>query len=108
MVFDLKAILDRLGGDEEILKEIAALFIEDVPEMLAQIRQAIASGDASALEKSAHALKGSVANFGAEAAVAAALRLEMLGRSGQVKGASEIYGELEPAMKEIQEALTRL
>lgn len=108
MVFDFKAALERMGGDEEILKEIAALFIEDSPEQLRRIRQAIDADDAHALERAAHTLKGSVANFGAENAVQAALTLEIMGRKGQLTHANQRYQELETAIGEVQAALREI
>ena len=66
---DRQLALSRVGGDHELLSEIAILFLEDGPRAVAQIQQAIEQGDARRLESAAHALKGSVANFGARAAV---------------------------------------
>src|ERR1044071_5759624 len=76
-----EAALDRVGGDEELLAEIARLFLEDYPRMVADIRDAIAAGDALGLEHAAHSLKGSVANFSADPARDAAFELEKIGRS---------------------------
>ncbi len=108
MIFDFKAALDRMGGDEEILREIAALFIEDSPEQLRRIRQSIDDGDTHAMERAAHTLKGSVANFGAEKAVQAALTLEIMGRKGQLTEANQCYQELETAIEEVQSALRKM
>jgi HPt (histidine-containing phosphotransfer) domain-containing protein len=72
--------LSRAGGDIALLREIAMLFLDNYGQWLTEIRDAAVRGDASALERTAHSLKGSVANFGAGAAVKAALELEQLGR----------------------------
>ncbi|HEY2953477.1 MAG TPA: response regulator, partial [Verrucomicrobiae bacterium] len=63
--FDLNGAIDRVEGDIDLLKEIALLFLDDAPAMLFDLHLAVEGGDALALEKSAHRLKGSVANFGA-------------------------------------------
>lgn len=55
---DRQFALSRVGGDEELLKEIALIFLEDYPNSLREIRAAIASGDASQLERAAHSLEG--------------------------------------------------
>ena len=62
--FDRHVALLRVGGDEELLKEIAEIFLEDYPKVLAEIQAALACGDARRLEQSAHTLKGSAGNFG--------------------------------------------
>jgi len=60
------------------------------------------------LERCSHTLKGSVANFGAEAAVEAALRLERIGRSLQLAEAEEAYRHLVGVMNHIQPELREL
>ena len=64
-----------------MLKEIAVLFLDEYPRSLDEIHKALSAGDARTLERSAHGLKGAVANFGARAAVDAAFQLEQLGRA---------------------------
>ena len=91
---DRDLALSRVGGDAELLKEIAALFIEDYPKVLAEIRAAAARGDANGVEHAAHGLKGSVANFGAQAAVEAAFQLEQMGRTGHLSRVSEAIDAL--------------
>jgi two-component system sensor histidine kinase/response regulator len=93
--------LERVDGDEELLREVARLFLDDYPRAVAEIREAISSGDARRLEREAHGLKGAAANFGAEPVVAAALHLEQLGRQGQAAGA-------EPGLAALEAALARL
>jgi HPt (histidine-containing phosphotransfer) domain-containing protein len=100
--------MDRVGGDVEFLQEIAGLFMDDYPRLLDEIRGAVARGDARTLEHAAHTLKGSVANFGAEAAREAAFRLESLGRAGDLKPAPQAYSDLEDEIQRFTSALTTL
>ena len=90
--------LERIGGDEELLKEIAVLFLDDYPNLIADIREACRSRNARSLERAAHTLKGSISNFGAERAQNAALELEMIGRNGAIQDAPAALGRLESAM----------
>mgnify|MGYP001224698022 CR=1 FL=1 len=76
--------------------------------MLSAIREAIAQGDDEALARAAHRLKGSVGNFGARRAVEAALRLEDMGREGDLSGAEEGYQMLETGIEHFIEALGQL
>jgi HPt (histidine-containing phosphotransfer) domain-containing protein len=107
-VLDREALLDRIGGDLEFLQEITGLFLEDCPKLLASIRTAVSGGDARTLEHAAHALKGSVANFGAEAARDAAFRLEALGRAGDLKPAPDAYWALEHEIQRFTQELDTL
>jgi len=90
-----------MGGDIELLREIAILFVEDCPRALAELREAVEQGDASKLESAAHALKGSVANFGAQAAVDAAFRLERMGREGDLGQSTQALSALEHALSTV-------
>lgn len=105
---DRQFALSRVGGDDELLKEIAAVFLEDYPNSLREIHAAIDSGDASQLERSAHSLKGSVANFGARDAVAAAFRLEQMGRARQLQDCAATLRTLEQALALLHPELAAL
>ncbi len=100
--------LERVGGDEGLLREIAVLFLDEYPAMMAEIRAALDSGNAVALERAAHSLKGSVGNFGAQAAFHAALRLEAIGRARDLTSAREAFRSLVVAMDSLRPALTAL
>jgi two-component system sensor histidine kinase/response regulator len=105
---DRQLALSRVGGDQQLLREIAILFIEECPRAFAQIQEAIACGDAAKLENAAHALKGSVANFGAREAVEAAFRLEQMGRANDMSEAEKILGKLESALSAVCAELATL
>ncbi len=48
-IFDKESALDRVGGDLELLAELAGMFMEDCPNLVEQIEQAATEGDADAL-----------------------------------------------------------
>jgi len=56
----------------------------------------------------AHALKGSVANFYSQSAVAAALRLEMMGRDNNLEGWQEALATLERELAHVVAGLERM
>ena len=104
-VIDEDALLERFEGDKDLLREVAGLFFEDYPRRLADIRDALAHGDSRALERAAQSIKGSVGTFGAPASVEAALRLEMIGRSGDLTGAEDACAALERQIVRLRGAL---
>lgn len=83
-VIDVPALMDRMAGDRDLLQELVALYTADEGTLLGQIDAAIAAGDADALRRAAHTLKGAVSNFCAPHAQSAALALEMAGRAGSL------------------------
>ena len=75
----LAGVLVRVGGDRQLLAEIAHLFIEDAPRHVDAIAHAIDGGNADALRRAAHGLKGAAANFDAQGVVDVARELEDIG-----------------------------
>ena len=105
---DRQLALSRVGGDIQLLREIAVLFVEECPRSLAEIQGAVEQGDPARLESAAHALKGSVANFGARAAVDAASRLEQMGRNEEMSQAEEMLRLLERTLTAVCAELVTL
>jgi len=62
--------LDRLEGDEGLLRELCQIFLEESPKLLENLKRAIAEGDATAIMKAAYSLKGELGYLGAETRVA--------------------------------------
>jgi HPt (histidine-containing phosphotransfer) domain-containing protein len=71
-LFDREAALGRLGGDLELLKELAELYKQEYPRVFARLRAAVACKDPVAVRSVAHELKGVVSNFEAKSAFAMA------------------------------------
>jgi HPt (histidine-containing phosphotransfer) domain-containing protein len=107
-VLDRDTALARVGGDLDLLKEIAALFLDEYPRALDDIHKALANGDAHMLERSAHGLKGSVANFGARAAVDPAFQLEQFGRAHKLDQAPPAVAALERALASLHAELSSI
>jgi CheY-like chemotaxis protein/HPt (histidine-containing phosphotransfer) domain-containing protein len=107
-VFDRAAALDRVGGDLELLIELAGMFMEDYPQLLAEIEGALRNGDSDALRQSAHTLKGAVGNFSAQNAYDAAYALEQIGRSGDLGEATGAYRVLKQELERLQPMLGAL
>lgn len=64
------------GDNDEFLREIAGIFLEDTPQRIAELDSALATGDASKFTRAAHSIKGSSSNLGASTLRAAAEKLE--------------------------------
>jgi HPt (histidine-containing phosphotransfer) domain-containing protein len=108
MVLDHEVAMARVGGDAELLKELAQLFLEECPRLMTELRQAHQQGDAKQVERTAHGLKGSVANFGAKAAVDAAWQIEQLGKGGKLEAVEEIMRSLDLALFSLNAELAQL
>ncbi|MCW5977412.1 MAG: Hpt domain-containing protein [Bryobacteraceae bacterium] len=98
---DLEAALGRVGGDEDLLREVAQIFLKESPGLIDGVRQALRDRDPESLEFSAHSLKGAVGNFGTGAAFSAALAIEQLARQGRIDEAGGMFSELERALSAV-------
>jgi two-component system sensor histidine kinase/response regulator len=107
-IFDQQTALAQVEGDQELLQEIVGLFLAETPELQSAIRESIARHDSKALEQAAHSVKGAVSSFGAQAAREAALKLEVIGRDGDLTHAALACAELEREMAHLTRALAGL
>jgi HPt (histidine-containing phosphotransfer) domain-containing protein len=89
------ALLERVGGDEEIFLELCDVFLDDAPRRLASIRLALENGDAVALRREAHALRGEAAAFDAADVVTVARQIEQLAAAGDVRQAHPLWEVLD-------------
>ena len=105
---DCAVALERLGGDEELLREVARLFLGEYPTLMAEIRNAARKNDHDALQRAAHSMKGSVSNFGADGVYQAAFALERLGRQGDLASINDCIERLDHALETIRPALEEL
>jgi HPt (histidine-containing phosphotransfer) domain-containing protein len=105
---DVAALMDRLGGDRELLQELIALYLEDEPGLLAQIATAIREAQPDAIRRAAHTLKGSVGIFCASSAQAAAAAMEAAGRDGKLDAAATLHEHLVAEFDRVRDALRAL
>jgi len=103
--FDPKALLDRVHGDLNLLRELIDLFDAEVPGMLAQVEKAIQNGSASELEKASHKIKGSMLQFSAHGAANIALQLEESGQAGSMVGTAIFLEKLRNEINVLHQTL---
>ena len=104
-VVDFDRALSRVAGDEEMLRELAQIFLEESPNWLDQVETAINDGDAEGLFRAAHDIKGSTEVFCADPAVQAAKQLERMGRQDELEVADEALGALKAELVWVRNAL---
>jgi PAS domain S-box-containing protein len=94
-IFDREALVARLMGDEDLVKEIVAGFLDDMPKQVVGLRTCIERSDAESAGRQAHAIKGAAANVGGLALSAAALAIEKSAKAGRVDETAPLLPELE-------------
>ncbi len=92
---DFSAALRWVDDDRELLAELIEIFLEDCPQRLQELDQAVKEGNASGVRQSAHSLKGMVAGFDAGPAHGLAAEMEGLGKAGDLPKALGILSTLQ-------------
>ena len=73
--------------DEEFISELLDIFLDDMPRQLELLRRAVESQDAESAAKTAHRMKGSSGNLGADPLSDLCQQMEVSGRNGEIEPA---------------------
>jgi len=93
--------LQAVRGSTQHLKTVVEAALEEIPRLMAAIRQAITNSDTTVLRLSAHTLKASLRYFGKTVAYEEALRLERMGQDRNLAESQESLAALEPEILRI-------
>ena len=104
-VLDRALILERLGGDEEIFSMMLDMYVQDVESNCATLAAAFASGDAAALQREAHTVKGLLATFSDDAGANEALAVEQMAKEGNTANLGGAVTALQARMRLVGEVL---
>jgi len=78
----LRNLLDDMGNDAEVVKELIQSFLEEGPKLLAEGRAACAQGNALEVQRAYHTLKSTAATFGAMQLSSLSKEIEQAARNG--------------------------
>lgn len=106
-VFDKAALLDRLVGDEDLVKSILGIFLENAPLQIRDLKACLEKSDMSGVELHAHTIKGSSANIGGEALRASAFAVEKCSKTGDIEGIRIGLSELERQYEKLKIVLEK-
>ena len=94
-------------GDDDLVIELAQLFIDSTRTIVDQMRQSAASADMSGVARAAHSVKGASANMYAHALAAAAAALESTSQRGELQGTLTLVESVEELFNEVEGYLRR-
>jgi signal transduction histidine kinase/DNA-binding response OmpR family regulator len=103
--FDAAELDDRFEGSLELVAEVLHIFREETPRRLEAIHTALAAGDAKAVSRNAHSLKGALGTLAANPGREIASALEQATESGSLDSAPELVRRLEDEIERFQNAL---
>ena len=94
--------------NDEFIREIFAIFIEDTPKRIEELDQSLAAKDSSKFVRAAHSIKGSSANLGALALKIASERLENQSRKTGLEDVAALVAEVKVEFERAKAAINEL
>ena len=104
---DWAAALEYVGGDRNMLRDLVAIFLDEYPRWLEELRQAVRARNLPAVKRIAHNFKGSMRLLGARPVQEAAFVLDLKSRDGNLAGAEAAAAALEAGIDCLKPALVR-
>ena len=106
-----RQVLDQLGsvrtnGRPELLSRVIQVYLAESPALVEKVKEALRTGNASALANSAHSLKGCSANVGATALTRYCAEAEAFARRADTEQARSCVARIESEHRAVQSALT--
>jgi HPt (histidine-containing phosphotransfer) domain-containing protein len=100
-----RAVFDELKetAGADFVVELVGTFLEEAPQMLADLREALAAGEAERFRRAAHSLKANASTFGALALGAQARELELGGLPADAAGIDALQALYDAAAAELRE-----
>lgn len=96
------------GDNDEFLREIVGIFLEDTPQRIAELDQSLKAGDVPKFTRAAHSIKGSSANLGAMALRFVAEKLEHESRTTGLAGVAALVDSIKAEFARAQAELDKL
>ncbi|MBN1968944.1 MAG: cache domain-containing protein [Candidatus Delongbacteria bacterium] len=106
-IFDYVELSDRLLNDEEMVKTIMEVFLEDIPKQMEKIKVSINNLDLKQLTMSAHSIKGSSGNVAGHALQKVAQKLENASKNNEYEKFNELNNQLAEQFEKLKSAMER-
>ncbi|HUK25158.1 MAG TPA: response regulator [Terriglobales bacterium] len=104
-VWNRAEALERLSGDEELLRELCQIFLRESSTLVEKLHRALKANQPQEVQKAAHSLKGEVSYLAASNAAQIAKKLEEMGRQGNLTRAAEMIALLEQELARLSAAI---
>jgi PAS domain S-box-containing protein len=106
-IFDRKDLLEHLDNDQELFEEVLGIFLQDIPERIHSLEEAISKNDASAIRYLGHSLKGSSATTRAGILKELSYEMELAGERADLAKAKKLLPGLRKEFGEFQQVAGR-
>ena len=112
LLLDESTLKQRFSGDDELLKSVLQMYLEDAPDRMETMREALVAENLAEAAKAAHSLKGISGSVGCLGLAEAALDMERAGRDGDAAALDSLMTKAAPLLAEtlaqVRQLLARL
>ena len=105
---DQIALLARVGGNVKLLVEILQLCPGEFARLMNELEIAVSQKDAPRIQAAAHTIKGTLGNLSAADGYEAALRLEEMGRKGDLDRVDEAFRLVQEQVQLVKLAVAKV
>ncbi|MEI6673642.1 MAG: PAS domain S-box protein [Verrucomicrobiota bacterium] len=106
-IFDQAGMTARLMHDAALIQMVSQGFLLDIPQQIIAIANHLEAGNALAVERQAHTLKGAAANVGGERLRELAAKIERAAAANDLSAAASLIPDLEIQFAALQQAMTQ-
>ena len=104
-IFDKAAMLERMMGDEDLARTVAAGFLEDIPTQIEVLEGYVNAADAASSERQAHSIKGAAAAVGGESLREVAFKAELAAKADDLETVKKALPEITARFGRLKEAM---
>ena len=106
--FDKSELLERLYGDEKLLKELLEIFLNNAPEIITELKESLECKNFHMITKNAHKLKGMAGNISVKRIHKQAYNLETAGRTKQYDRIPALIQLIEMEFEDLKDELNKI
>ncbi len=108
IVFDRAGFLRRMMNDEKLAREIVTIYLDDFPNQLDSLKNAVNLRDKDKIGRAAHLIKGSSANMGGDSVQSTAHKIEEANNNNDIDAIQRLMPQLEKQFEMLKDALLLL
>ena len=100
-------LIKKIYDDEEILKETVKIFLEEAPQTIELLAEAITAGDSKNVKLYAHKLKGLARHVAAKKIIDMLYELETKGREEELEGSEALFADIRTEFDKLKSFLSQ-
>ncbi|MBC8471881.1 MAG: PAS domain S-box protein [Planctomycetes bacterium] len=101
------AIIEKIYDDEDVLKETVKIFLEEAPQTIELLAEAIEARDSKNVKIHAHKLKGLARHVAARKLSDMLLHLETKGREEKLEGTEALFADIQTEFNKLKSFLSQ-